>query len=576
MAIYHCSVKTVGRGKGKSAVAAAAYRAGEKLHDEETGLTHDYTRKGGVIYSEIILCENAPAEYADRATLWNAVHKVEKATDARLAREFEVAIPNELSENEAKALVHDFAQYLADQGMCVDDSIHWKTDNHHAHILVTTRPIKENGEWGVKERKAYALDENGERIPILNADGTQKVDGRNRKQWKRELVDSTGWNSRDKVMEWRYAWQECCNAYLVDYNKEVSCRSNADRGIEAIPTIHEGYVARQIEARGGVDERCEYNREVTAINRERQLLRRLKESLEGRLATLIAQWREKVKAVHEPAQDKSTQKVYSLDEVLHLIRETEQKAAEKPQEPSRAQSKERVQEVQEVHEVQKVQEVHEVQEVQEAAESHQSVSKASEGKSQEVKTEPAAEAAESRQSFGERFREWNNARKEDKAARAAQRTAEAEERRKAAEAAEAQRKAAEEAVRQERLAALSALKERIEERWASAEKISRSWQTPEAEKALEAMRQDNGAFPVVYHDERGFNARIFQPYEWEQAKEFADKTEAEFVEWRDRGGKSMRMVEVEKKIAEMRAADDKRAKEHGRTQTISRGGGPDR
>ena len=94
MAIYHCSIKNISRGSGKSAVASASYRAGEKLEDLETGLIHDYTRKKEIAYSEIFLCKNAPKEYQDRGTLWNAVEQIEKQSKARLAREWEVALPS--------------------------------------------------------------------------------------------------------------------------------------------------------------------------------------------------------------------------------------------------------------------------------------------------------------------------------------------------------------------------------------------------------------------------------------------------------------------------------------------------
>ena len=143
MAIYHCSVKVGSRSKGQSAIAAAAYRAGEKLTDHETGFVSDYTKKGGVVYSEIALCENAPAEYADRQTLWSAVHQIEKAKDARLWREIEVALPKEFSRSDQIETVRDFVKRLTDQGMCADWSLHDKGDgNPHAHIMLTTRSIK--------------------------------------------------------------------------------------------------------------------------------------------------------------------------------------------------------------------------------------------------------------------------------------------------------------------------------------------------------------------------------------------------------------------------------------------------
>ena len=102
MAIFHCSIKIVSRGKGKSAVGAAAYRSGEKFKNEYDGETHDYTRKGGIAFTGILLPTHAPLEYADRCTLWNAVERVERAKNAQLARDIEVAIPKEIPKNKGK------------------------------------------------------------------------------------------------------------------------------------------------------------------------------------------------------------------------------------------------------------------------------------------------------------------------------------------------------------------------------------------------------------------------------------------------------------------------------------------
>ena len=110
MAIYHCSIKNIGRSDGRSAVACSAYRAAQKLRDKETGILHDFTKKTEVIYSEIFLCKNAPAEYADRETLWNEVQKIEKNKNARLAREWELALPNELTVEQSKKLVFHLHQ----------------------------------------------------------------------------------------------------------------------------------------------------------------------------------------------------------------------------------------------------------------------------------------------------------------------------------------------------------------------------------------------------------------------------------------------------------------------------------
>lgn len=269
MAIYHCSIKNISRGSGKSAVASASYRAGEKLEDLETGLIHDYTRKKEIAYSEIFLCKNAPKEYQDRGTLWNAVEQIEKQSKARLAREWEVALPNELTLEQSKELVKGFAQSLVDEGMCVDVNIHWKEGNHHAHIMATVRAINEKGQWAPKTKKVYCRDVYGQKIPLIDKNtGLQKVDKQNRKQWKCYKDDYTDWNKREKVEEWRSRWAEHCNMALEKAQSiaRVDHRSYAAQGKEILPTIHEGYIARKIEANGGISERCEINREIRGKN----------------------------------------------------------------------------------------------------------------------------------------------------------------------------------------------------------------------------------------------------------------------------------------------------------------------
>lgn len=286
MAIYHCSIKNISRSSGRSAVASASYRAGEKLKDKETGLTHDYTKKSDVAYSEIFLCENAPNEYRDRETLWNEVEKVEKQCNARLAREWEVALPNELAFEQSKEIVRNFAQSLADEGMCIDVNIHWKDGNHHAHIMGTTRPIKSNGEWGQKEKKAYKLDENGNKIPQIDPKtGEQKIGARGRKMWQRETVEVNDWNRSEKVEEWRERWAEYCNYYLKKEH-QIDHRSYERQGIERIPTIHEGYIARDMERKGQIAERCEINRDIKADNNKLSKLEHEQNSLVKQKATV--------------------------------------------------------------------------------------------------------------------------------------------------------------------------------------------------------------------------------------------------------------------------------------------------
>jgi len=280
MAIYHCSIKIGSRANGQSAIAAAAYRAGDNLKDKETGLVSDYSRKGGVVFSEISLCENAPAEYADRATLWNAVHEIEKAKNSQLWREFEVALPQEFSRAEQIDTVRGFVKGLTKQGMCVDWSLHDKEDgNPHAHIMATMRSITEDGKWAPKSRKVYDLDENGERI-------FQKVDKSGRKQYKNHKEDYNDWNKKERVEEWRAAWAACCNERLAERDR-IDHRSYKRQGIEQEPTIHEGYAARKIAAEGKPSDRVRINEEIRERN---NMLKQLAEQLhhiEQQLAELI-------------------------------------------------------------------------------------------------------------------------------------------------------------------------------------------------------------------------------------------------------------------------------------------------
>jgi hypothetical protein len=289
MAIYHCHCKIISRGQGRSAVGAAAYRSGEKLYNEYDGIEHDYTKKGGVAYSEIMLCENAPKEYQDRQTLWNAVEKIEKGSKAQLAREYEVALPVELSREEQIQLVRDFVkENFVDKGMCVDFSIHDKENgNPHAHIMLTTRPINENGEWGMKEKKDYMRDENGERVPLIDKKtGLQKVDSRNRKQWKREYVQFNDWNTKDFLYRSRESWAEKVNQELERKNvpQRVDHRSYNEQGIEQIPTQHIGVSVNAMEKRGIESQRGNENREIKKANGQIQTIEILEKQTQKEIA----------------------------------------------------------------------------------------------------------------------------------------------------------------------------------------------------------------------------------------------------------------------------------------------------
>ena len=268
MAIYHCSIKIIGRSDGKSAVASSAYRSGEKLMDDRTGLIHDFTKKRGVVFTEVSLPAHAPPEYADRNVLWNAVEKAEKKSNAQLAREIEVALPKELSK---KCQIEIVRRYVQDNfvsvGMCADWALHDKTDgNPHAHIMLTMRGIKPDGSWAAKEKKIYALDEEGNRIPLIDpATGEQKLGKRNEKLWKRITVEPNDWNGHSKAEIWRKSWADICNEYL-SLEQQIDHRSYKRQELDLEPTIHEGYRARKMEKAGFVSNRCEYNRIVRKLN----------------------------------------------------------------------------------------------------------------------------------------------------------------------------------------------------------------------------------------------------------------------------------------------------------------------
>lgn len=259
MAIYHCSIKIIKRSQGRSAVAAAAYRSGEKLTNEWDGITHDYTKKGGVVHSEIMLPSHAPPEFSDRSTLWNSVEQIEKSRNAQLAREIEIALPAELDREMQIRLVHVYVRdAFVSSGMCADFSVHDKGDgNPHAHVMLTLRPLIGNGEWGAKCRKEYDLDEHGQHIRLPGG------------AFKSHRVNTTDWNDPGKAEAWRAMWAKYVNLAMA-YKKlpqRVDHRSYVRQGIEQIPTVHMGVSATQMERRGISTEKGSVNWEITEQNR---------------------------------------------------------------------------------------------------------------------------------------------------------------------------------------------------------------------------------------------------------------------------------------------------------------------
>ena len=266
IAIYHCSIKIISRGKGKSAVAAAAYRSGEKLINNYDGITHDYTRKSGIAYTEIMLPSHAPPDFQNRSVLWNSVEKIEKSKNSQLAREIELAIPKELNREQQISLVREYVNdnFVA-VGMCADIAVHDKSDgNPHAHIMLTMRPLEQDGTWGAKSRKEYITDKNGERIKLKNGN------------FKTRKVDTVDWNEQSKAELWRSKWAELANKYLSENEiaDRIDHRSFERQGTEQIPTIHLGVAASQMERKGIETSTVKSRREIKSLPRLWQKYRR--------------------------------------------------------------------------------------------------------------------------------------------------------------------------------------------------------------------------------------------------------------------------------------------------------------
>ena len=262
MALYHFHVGQVKRSAGQSVIESAAYRAGERLYSERYGEHSDYTRKGGVVYTEILLPPHAPHEYADRQTLWNAVEAAERGKNAQLAYSFDIALQNEFTLDENIALARQFLlDNFVSRGMIADFAVHHPDkaggiENPHFHVLCPIRPLDPDGTWGAKQRRVYR--ENG----------------------KFDAVPTTDWGKPETLEEWRKAWAELCNTKFKD--KWLECRidhrSYERQGIDQAPTVHEGVAVRQMEAKGIATDKGERNRWIRSAN---AMLRTLREKIKA-------------------------------------------------------------------------------------------------------------------------------------------------------------------------------------------------------------------------------------------------------------------------------------------------------
>ena len=292
MALYHFHVEQIKRSAGQSVIAAAAYRAGEKLYSEYYGEANDFTRKGGVLHKEIMLPPNAPAEYSDRLTLWNTVEKVEKNKKAQLAYSFDIALQNELTMDENIALAQRFVQeHFVSKGMIADLAVHEPDKengipNPHFHVLTTMRPLNPDGTWGNKQRREYALNENGERIRDEKG------------EYVFNAVHTTDWHEPETLEHWREAW---CRMVNTEFEKKgitarIDHRSYEAQGIEQIPTIHEGPLVQKMEKRGIRTQKGDLNRWIKATNR---LIAAIKKKLKS-LMEWIAAVKEELEKAKEP------------------------------------------------------------------------------------------------------------------------------------------------------------------------------------------------------------------------------------------------------------------------------------
>lgn len=325
MAIYHLSVKIISRSAGRSAVAAAAYRSGDILTNEWDGITHDYSKKHWIEHTEILLPSNAPKEFKDRSTLWNAVETAEKSSNAQLAREVELALPIELSPQERLRLLRDYVlENFVSKGMCADFAVHNPplTDakgrpidingnptndldkmifqNPHAHILLTMRPLDREGKWEPKSRTVYLCKRGREEqafsageIKPAESQGWMKQYqykiGRKKVWLTKESGERKGlkrvnkqpktrkemnpllqeWNAKDSIFLWRERWACACNEVLKQngINERIDHRSYEVQGVDRLPQTHLGPQIWQMEKKGIRTSKGELNRRIRENNR---------------------------------------------------------------------------------------------------------------------------------------------------------------------------------------------------------------------------------------------------------------------------------------------------------------------
>lgn len=319
MAIYSMSMSNVSRAAGSSSCATLSYITAEHVRDERLGETYyGFSRRERVEQTGFLQPEGS--RFASAAEAFNNLECHEKAANARTAKKIMVALPREFDADTGSRVVEEYiTANLTSLGYVAAYAIHRDKDgnNPHAHILVANRQLDGSGEWVKTKRKmAYQLDDAGNRIPRIDPDtGLQKVDGRNRRQWVRVSVQTNPLDLKDTLQGLREQWSVTCNRLLPE-ELHIDHRSNKERGIEANPTIHEGYAAHEIERRGGTSDRCQTNRVIRSDNRLLDKLAQQLDSLKESISQLVEQIRQSKLVRHltgngkpEPAPAHSAQEL---------------------------------------------------------------------------------------------------------------------------------------------------------------------------------------------------------------------------------------------------------------------------
>ena len=287
----HFNISITQRSRGQSAVAGAAYQSGDKLFSEYDQKYKDYSRKQGIVYTEIMLPSNAPPEFADRETLWNAAEEIEKQWNSQLARRLVLALPREVPAEQYPQMVRDYCtEFFVSKGMCCDFAIHDPDPpghNPHCHIMLTMRAIGGQGKWLPKSRKVYDLDENSERIRLPSGN------------WKCHKESTVDWNEQTYCEQWRHGWEVIQNRYLemADRPERVDLRSYERQGLDNVPTVHMGPAVTQMERRGIATNIGNLNRDIKTANR---ILNSVRKTIRD-LLLWIAEARKATKSAEKPS-----------------------------------------------------------------------------------------------------------------------------------------------------------------------------------------------------------------------------------------------------------------------------------